>query len=168
MDEWQGACHVQHGNAFGNADNQADAGIGGFEDGGGGDRGRNVDDGRIGLRCEHGRGDRVEHGDRTLELLAAFPRRHAGDDLRAVLDHLPGMKRSVAARDSLHDEARVLVDKDAHAAFPFAFATACFTASSMSDSAENPARSRIAMPSRSFVPVSRITMGTLSGKSLVA
>jgi len=42
---------------------------------------------------------------------------------------------AVAAGDSLDQEAGFLVDEDAHAAFPRARATACFTASSMSVSA---------------------------------
>jgi hypothetical protein len=76
--------------------------------------------------------DRVEHRDRVLELLPALSRGHAGDDVRAVLQHLLGVERAVAARDALHDEARVLVDEDAHLPPSVASWTAFFTASSMS------------------------------------
>src|SRR5206468_2222766 len=120
------------------------------------------------LGCVHSLDDGVEYGDRALEPLAAFPWRHTRDDFRAVLHHLLCVERSVAAGDSLHDEAGRSIAEDAHVAFPLDRATACFTASSMSVNAENPARSRIAMPSRSFVPVSRMTIGTLSGNSFVA
>src|SRR2546426_1378835 len=68
-----------------------------------------------------------------------FPYTTLFRSLRAVADHLSRMERSVAAGDALHDEAGVLVQKDAHAP---ACATACFTASSMSVRAENPASVR--------------------------
>src|SRR6266850_515267 len=161
VDERQDPRHVQHRNSFGNADDQTDAGVGGLENGGRRDRGRNVNDRRIGLGCVDRLGDGVEYRHGTLELLAAFPRRHTGDDAGAVLHHLFGVKRSVAARNSLHQKACGFIDEGAHP-------TACFTASSMSASALNPARARIAIPSFSLVPVSRITIGTLSGNSFVA
>src|SRR5207247_4834881 len=115
----------------------------------------------IGCRVVAGQAALFYHRDELFAPFAPLPRGHTGHDFGAVLDHLLVMKRSVAARDSLHHEARGLIDEDAHA-------TACFTASSMSASALNPARSRIAIPSFSFVPVSRITIGTLSGNSFVA
>src|ERR1041385_2401976 len=83
------------------------------------------------------------------------------DDVRPVGDHLPRVERAVPAGDALHQEARVLVDEDAHAARAFAAATARFTAWSMSVRAEKPAAVRIWTASASFVPVSRITRGTL-------
>ena len=108
-------------------------------------------------------------GHRALELLAALARRDAADDLRAVLHHLLRVERAVAPGDALHDQRRVVVDEDAHAAFPpFASATAFFTASSMSDDAVKPFSCRIFTAISSFVPVSRMTIGTLSGFCFVA
>ncbi len=42
------------------------------------------------------------------------PGRDAGDDLRAVLDHLLCVKAARAAGDALHQEPRVLADENAH------------------------------------------------------
>src|SRR5213078_2869932 len=75
------------------------------------------------------------HRHHAVEQLSTLPRRHACHDLGAVADHLARVERAVAAGDSLDQEARALVDEDAHAAR--ARATACCTASSMSVSAGN-------------------------------
>src|SRR5690606_13737665 len=96
------------------------------------------------------------------EGLAALPRRHSGHHLGAVLQHLAGMERAIAARDPLHHQATRLVDENAHAA-PFTTATTCRTASSMSESAVMPMPRRILTASASLVPVSRTTMGTFTG-----
>src|SRR6266550_106243 len=133
-----------------------------------GDGCRNVDDGGVCLRFMDRLGDRVEDRHGVLEPLPAFSGRHSGDNLRAVGHHLLGMERAVAAGDPLHHQAGRLIDEDAHAAFPLTFATACFTASSMSVSAENPALVRISTASCSFVPMRRMTIGTWSGNSRVA
>src|SRR5439155_14666037 len=160
------AGHVEHGDPLGDADDEDDPGVGRLEDRGGRHRRGDVDDGGVRLGLAHRLRHGVEHGDDALEQLAALSRRHARDHPGAIGDHLLGVERAVAARDPLDDEARGLVDEDAHAA-PFALATACFTASSMSVSAGNPACFRISIPSRSLVPVSRITIGTLTGNSRV-
>ena len=39
-------------------------------------------------------------------LRAAFARRHSANDIRSILDHLYGMKRTFLAGNALHDEAR--------------------------------------------------------------
>src|SRR5205814_1578907 len=100
-------------------------------------------------------------------LLTAFTRRNAGDDLRAVLQHLLRVERAVATGDTLHDHRGLVIEEDAHAA-PFASCTAFCTASSMSDDAENPFSCKIFIAISSLVPVSRMTIGTLSGFCLVA
>src|SRR4030095_11126438 len=111
----------------------------------------------------------VEDRDVVVELLAALAWRHTGHDLRAVLDHLARVEGSVAARDALDNDRRALVDEDAHAALPpVASCTARCTASSMSVMAEKPFSVRIFTAISSFVPVRRITIGTLSGFCFVA
>ena len=60
-----------------------------------------------------GLGDGVEH--RHAEgRLAAAAGRAAGDDLRAVLDAALRLEAALAPRDALHEDARVLVDQNAH------------------------------------------------------
>ncbi|MOA67876.1 hypothetical protein D3C78_1952300 [compost metagenome] len=49
-----------------------------------------------------------------LGLHAALTGGQTRDDLGAVLDHLGGVEGPFAARDALHQEARVVVDEDAH------------------------------------------------------
>src|SRR6266550_277912 len=163
----QDARHVQDRDSLRDADDERDAGVCGFEDRGGGDGGRDVDHGGIRLGLAHRVGDGVEHGDHTVEPLPAFAGRDPGHDLGAVGDHLPRVKRPVATGDTLHHQAGLLINEDAHAT-AFAWATARFTASSMSVSAENPACVRICTASSSLVPVSRMTIGTLSGNVRVA
>src|SRR5574338_524466 len=161
--------HVEHRHAFGDTHDERQPGVGGFENGRGREGSGHVDDGRIGAGRLHRFGHGIEDRDLPLECLAALARRDAGDDLGAVLQHLLGVERAVAAGDALDEQPGALVDEDAHAAFPFpAAATACLTASSMSVSAENPAPVRIRIASCSFVPVRRITMGTFRGNWLVA
>src|SRR2546426_7477397 len=94
-----------------------------------------------------------------------FPYTTLFRSLRAVADHLSRMERSVAAGDALHDEAGVLVQKDAHAP---ACATACFTASSLSVRGENPAPVRIPTANSSVVAGSRVTEGTVQPSCRVA
>src|SRR5262249_35955767 len=143
--------------------------VGRLEDRVRGEHPRHVDHRRVGLGRVDRIGDGVEDRNLVVELLTAFARRHARHDLRAILDHLLRVERAVAARDALHDQRRVLVDEDAHAALPpLASSTAFFTASSMSDDAEKPLSCRIFIAISSLVPVSRMTIGTLSGFCFVA
>src|SRR2546423_3136673 len=164
------ARHVEYGNPFRDTDDQLDAGIGRLVDGRCGDRRGHVDHRGIRLCRVHRFGHGVEHGDGVFEPLAAFAGRHTGNHRGAVGHHLLRVKRTVAAGYALYQEAGRLIDEDAHAALPFpvACATACLTASSMSVSAENPAFFRISTAMASFVPMRRMTIGTLSANSRVA
>jgi hypothetical protein len=54
----------------------------------------------------------IEHRHFAIEHLAAFPRRDAGNHVGAVFHALPGVKSTRAARDSLHDKPRVLIDQN--------------------------------------------------------
>src|SRR2546426_10724243 len=165
VQERQHAGHVEDGNAFCDTDDQTEPGVGGFVDRRRRHGGGHVDHCDIRLGFAHPVRDGVEHRDYTVEQLATLSRRYPCHDLRAVADHLTGVERAVPAGDPLHEQARVLVDEDAHA---FACATARFTASSMSVRAEKPALGRIPIASASFVPVSRMTSGTLIGNCCVA
>src|SRR5437762_2192595 len=146
---------------------QRDAGVRGFEDRRGGDRGRDVDHGSIRLGLADGVGNGVEHRNHAVDQLSTFAGGDTGHHLGAVADHLPRVERPVATGNALHHQAGLLIDEDAHAA-AFALATACFTASSISVSAGKPACVRIWTASSSLVPVSRMTSGTLSENALVA
>src|SRR5512146_1258580 len=163
-DEGKHARHVQHRHAFGDRHDELDPGVRRLEHRVRSEHRRHVDHRCVRAGCGDGVGDGVEDRHRVLEFLAPLPGRDAGHDPGAVLHHLLGVERAVAARDPLHDDGRVLVDEDAHAALPpFANSTAFFTASSMSDDAEKPCSARIFSAMSTFVPVSRITIGTVSG-----
>ena len=124
-------------NAFGDAHDQAHAGVRGFDDRVGGERRRNVDHRGVGARLHHRLGDAVE--DRhAVHLLPALAGRDAGHDLRAVAHHLLGVERTVATGDALHQQARAPVDQDAHARTSCAFAITARTPSSMLVVAERP------------------------------
>ena len=56
----------------------------------------------------------IEGVQQTIDLLPAFARGHTTDDLGAVIQHLFGMKRAVAAGDALHNDLRILINKYGH------------------------------------------------------
>jgi hypothetical protein len=101
--------HVERRDAFGDADGEGHAGIGGFEDGVGGEGRRDEDEGAFGAGLADGVVDGVEDGDAVLGLLAAAAGGDAGDDLRAVLDAAAGLEAALLARDPLDEDAGVLV-----------------------------------------------------------
>ena len=159
--------HVQHRDAFGDADDELDAGVGGLQDGVGGKAGRHVDDGGVGLGGVHRLAHRVEHRD-AGHPAAALARRHAGDDVGAILQHLPGVKLALAAGDALHNQACVFVDQNAHV---YNSPRAC-SGHGLSGRPRPgvaaviiSASARIWRPSSSLVPTSRATIGTSVGTS---
>src|SRR5690349_2802405 len=169
LDEGIHPRHVENWDALGDGDDELDPSVGGFHDRIRRIHRRHVDHGRI----RAGLGDGARHGiedrDAVLESLTALSRRDPRDDAGAVLHHLLCVERSIAAGDPLDDERRLLIDEDAHAAFPpFASWTARCTASSMSVIAEKPFSLRILTAISSLVPVRRMTMGSLSGFCFVA
>ena len=105
--------HVVDRDAFGDADDQRQAGVFGFEDGVGGERRRHEDDGGVGAGLLYRLGDGVE--DRpALVGGAAFAGRDAADDFGAVFGAALRVEGSFFAGDSLHDEARIFIDQDRH------------------------------------------------------
>ena len=83
--------HVQRGDAFGYTDHQFHFGVDGLVDRVGRKCGTDVDNRRIGACCIARFHQRIEYGD-AIQVLAAFPRRDPGHDLRTVVHHLARMK----------------------------------------------------------------------------
>ena len=111
LEERHRAHHVERRDAFGDADDERQAGVGGFHDGVGGKRRRHEDDRRVRAGLLH----RVVHGveDRpALVRRAALARRDAADDGGAVGGRLLGVKRPLAAGQALDDQACRFVDQD--------------------------------------------------------
>ena len=60
-----------------------------------------------------GLGDGVVDG-HAVDVHAALARRHAGDDVRAVVEHLHRDAAALLARDALDEDSRVFVDQGVH------------------------------------------------------
>src|SRR5262245_950908 len=159
--------HVEHGHAFGDADDEGDGGVDRLEDGIGGVGGRDIDHARIGAGRRGGLAHRVE--DREAEMGgAALARRHAADHARAVSDRLLGMERALRAGEALADDAGVPIDENGHGlngdhhAAPFTAATAFLAASSRSSAGmtARPDSAKSSLPRATLVPSSRTINGT--------
>ncbi len=105
------ADHVEHRNAFGDADDQFHLGLDGLQDRVGGEGRRHVDGGRGGARLFARFGDGVEYRQADMGL-AALARRNAADHLGAVGNGLLGMERALAAGDALADDFGVFGDEN--------------------------------------------------------
>src|SRR5579863_5005815 len=100
---------------------------------------------------------------------ATLAGRYAGDDFRAVVDHLLRVEAAFAAGEALDENARLFVDEDAHRAAP-ASATA-FSAPSFIPFATvkfSPELRRISWPCFTLVPSIRTTIGALTLSSFAA
>ena len=105
--------HVGDGDALGDADDDLDAGLGGLDDRAAGERRRDEDARRVRALALDSLAHRVV--DRPVEVgLPALAGDDAGDDVRAVLDHLLGVEGAFFSGQALHDEPGVLVNEDAH------------------------------------------------------
>ena len=110
------AQHVEGGDALGDAEDETDAGGGGFEHRIRGERRRDVDHARVGPRLADGLGHGVEDRDPAVERpLPALAGRHPGHDRRPVVEHGLAVELALPAGDALDQEPGVLVDEDAHA-----------------------------------------------------
>ena len=99
--------HVGSRDAFGDADDQRQAGVGGFHDGVGGKGRRNEDHGGVRAGFLDGLRNRIEH--RAVEMLcAAFARRDAADHVGAVGDRLLRVERAFFAGEALENQSCVL------------------------------------------------------------
>ncbi len=107
------ANHIERRDAFGDADDQFDFRIGRFHDRVGRKRGRHKNHRGIGagfVRCLlHS----IENGPAFVRG-AAFARRNAADNLRAISGAGLGMERAFAPSQTLHDQSSSLISQDCH------------------------------------------------------
>src|SRR5271170_7528113 len=102
-------------------------------------------------------------------LCAAFAGSDAADYIGAVGEHLLRVKGAFASCETLHDQTRAFIDKNAHRAPPASATT--FWAPSFMPSATvkfRPELRRISLPCFTLVPSIRITTGTLNFSSFAA
>src|SRR5260370_17503641 len=98
--------------------------------------------------------------------LPAFTRRNATHHFRPVFDGGLGMETSFAARESLEDYARILIDEDAHCASLTTFSAASFMP--LATVKLNPELFKISFPFSTLVPSIRTTIGTFTLNSRAA
>ena len=101
------------GNVFRDADHGADTGVDCFVDRIGSETRRHEDQRRVRVRMLDRLDDGVEDGN-SLDVLAAFARRHSRNDVRAVVAVAQPVEASFASRQALNDEPSVVVDDDRH------------------------------------------------------
>jgi hypothetical protein len=109
--------HIQSGNTFGYANNHRDTRVGSFHDRIGCKCRRHVNYRRVRACLFHGISDGVEYGN-ALVSSSTFAGRNATNDIRSILNHLLSMKRTLFARESLDDKARILINENAQATTP--------------------------------------------------
>src|ERR1700722_6776083 len=161
--------HVDDGDPLGDTDHEGDARVERLENGVRGSGRWNEDAARVGTCRLYGLSHGIEDGDLALELLPAATRGDAGHHLRAILEHLFGVKPARASGDALYQETRVLPNEDAHVAPPTA-ATTLRAPSAMVPAAwiASPLSLRIFRPSSTLVPSRRTTSGTFKPSSFAA
>ena len=108
-----GVDHVPGGNAFGDADDQRQAGVGSFHDGVGRARRRNEDHGRVGAGLIHRFAYGVEDGPAFMRG-AAFARGHSPDHGGAIGRGILGVEGAFPSGQSLHQQSRRFIHQDAH------------------------------------------------------
>src|SRR5262249_18713759 len=103
----------------------------------------------------------------TFNPFSAFTGRHAAYYICTVGDHLLGMEKSLAPRDTLYQQPCIFVNQDSHRQLftPLDASITAFWAASTRVTAlwifGKLASSIIWRPSAAFVPTNRITIGTL-------
>src|SRR6266850_1394661 len=168
VDDGGDAHHVDGGDALGDANDQREFGVSGFQNGVGGVGWGNENYGSVCSRGFRGVGDGVE--DRALKVLGAtFARSDTANHVRAVFDHLLCVEGAFATGEALDDETRFFVNQNAHRAPPARATTFCapsFIPSAMVKF--KPLSRRICWPTSTLVPSMRTTTGTFNCKSLAA
>src|SRR2546426_5536730 len=105
--------HVVDWNAFGDANDQLDAGIGSFQDRIGTKRRGHKDQRGVTLGLLHSITHRIENRN-TLDLLPRLARRHTRDNLRPISLALRSMERAFLTSNPLHHHPRILINENAH------------------------------------------------------
>lgn len=157
--------HVEYGYAFGNADDEFDAGIGRFEDGINGKGWRDVDHAGGGAGGFDGIPDGVVHREVEVSLVAPAWG-DAANQLGAVGKALFGVKSGLFAGEALTDDFGVFIDQYAHLAASTAFLAA--SSRSVAVTTASPDSSSSRKPSAALVPSSRTMTGMLTPTSLQA
>ena len=106
--------HVEDGDAFGDADDEFDPGVHGFEDGIGGAGGRDENHGGVATCVGAGFANGVVNGDLAFEGFAAAAGRDAGDDIGSVIHAGLRVEAAGFSSDALHEQAGVFVNEDGH------------------------------------------------------
>jgi hypothetical protein len=157
--------HIQRRNAFGNADDQLDAGIECFKDAVFGDWRRYVNHGRR----RTGGIDRISNGikHRQIQMFcAAFARCYTANQFGAIGNGLFTVQGTLRPGETLADDLGVLVDQNAHGLPPAAATT--FSAASFREFAGmmlRPLSFRRARPASELLPSKRTTTGTFTPTS---
>src|SRR4249920_2417648 len=124
VDGGGGANHIDHRDAFRDADDERDFRVGGFENGVGRIRRRNENYGGVGAGGFHCFLNSVEYG--AFEMFcASLTRRYATDDVCAVFNHLLRVEGAFATGEALDDQASFFVHQDTHRAPPASCTTFC-------------------------------------------
>ena len=104
--------HVQRRNAFGDADDQRNARVLGFENGVGGKGRRNKDHRRVGAGLLHGVGHGIKDRPAFVRR-STFARSNSADNVGAVFRAAYGVEGAFFACQALHDESSFLLTKTA-------------------------------------------------------
>src|SRR6266852_5414622 len=111
------ANHIESGYSFGYADSECKARVGCFHDRIRCERWRNIYHACIRTSLFHGFHNRIEDWHSAV-FRSSFTGRYSRNYLRAISDHLPGVKGSLFPGNALNDNASVLIDEYAQAALP--------------------------------------------------
>src|SRR5690625_3191653 len=153
--------HVEHRDAFRDADDEPETGVNGFQDGFGSKGRRHVDHARVRACFCNRLLNRVEN--RQIQMPgAALTRGNAPDHLGAVGYGLFRMEGSLGAGEALADDPGVAVNQDGHYFASFTALTIFSAASARlsADTIGRPESCKIFLPSSTLVPSSRTTRGT--------
>lgn len=113
FDEVERPHHVHRRDAFGNADDEGNASFGGFHDGIRAKGRRHINDTDVGSGGGNGLGHGVKHRGVFVNR-AALVGRHPGNDVRAVILHLAGVKGAFTPGNALYHKTGLFIDQNTH------------------------------------------------------